>query len=158
MDVRYKNSDFQFLLRVSTLIFNEDESKVLLFNVTGRNVYMLPGGKINELEESIDAIKREIKEELGWEDLEYSFLGTSEEFVNDKGLNNHQINLIYKGIYKNKIEKEEFNGLEGNWINFKWIDVKDINDYKIYPNIVNEMVKDSKRIYHSINNLIKIKL
>ena len=90
--------------------------------------------------------------------MEYSFLGTSEEFVNDKGLNNHQINLIYKGIYKNKIEKEEFNGLEGNWINFKWIDVKDINDYKIYPNIVNEMVKDSKRIYHSINNLIKIKL
>ena len=50
MDVRYKNSDFRFLLRVSTLIFNEDESKVLLFNVTGRKVYMLPGGKINELE------------------------------------------------------------------------------------------------------------
>ena len=92
MDVRYTNDNYQFLLRVSTLIFNEDESKVLLFNVTGRSFYMLPGGKINELEESIDAIKREVKEELGWKNLEYKFLGISEEFVNDKGYNNHQIN------------------------------------------------------------------
>ena len=155
MDVRYTNDNYQFLLRVSTLIFNEDESKVLLFNVTGRSFYMLPGGKINELEESIDAIKREVKEELGWKHLEYKFLGISEEFVNDKGYNNHQINLIYKGIYKNKIDKEEFKGLEGDWINFKWVDVKDINNYKIYPNIVNEMVKDSNKIHHSVDNLIK---
>ena len=132
MDIRYINDNYQFILRVSTLIFkveiypsefgikeqakeneqgpdkeifNEDESKVLLFNVAGRSFYMLPGGKINELEESIDAIKREIKEELGWENLEYKFLGISEELVNDKGYNNHQINLIYKGIYKNKIDK-----------------------------------------------------
>ena len=70
MDVRYTNANYQFILRVSTLIFNEDESKVLLFNVTGRSFYMLPGGKINELEESIDAIKREVKEELGWKNLE----------------------------------------------------------------------------------------
>ena len=155
MDIRYTNGNYQFLLRVSTLIFNENESKVLLFNVAGRSFYMLPGGKINELEESIDAIKREIKEELGWEKLEYKFLGISEELVNDKGYNNHQINLIYKGIYKNKIDKEEFKGLEGDWINFKWVDVKDINNYKIYPNIVNEMVKDSNKIHHSIDNLIK---
>ena len=155
MDVRYTNDDYQFLLRVSTLIFNEDESKVLLFNVTGRSFYMLPGGKINELEESIDAIKREVKEELGWENLEYKFLGVSEELVNDKGYNNHQINLIYKGIYKNKIDKEEFKGLEGDWINFKWVDVENINNYKIYPNIVNEMVKDSNKIHHSVDNLLK---
>ena len=66
-----------------------------------------------------------------------------------------QINLIYIGFYKNKIVKEEFKGLEGDWINFKWVDVKDINNYKIYPNIVNEMVKDSNKIHHSIDNLIK---
>ena len=67
MDIRYTNKEFQFLLRVSILIFNKDESKVLLFNVEGRDFYMLPGGKIGELEESIDAARREVKEELGWE-------------------------------------------------------------------------------------------
>lgn len=113
MDVRYAKDNYQFFLRVSCLIFNKDESKVCLFNVEGRDFFMLPGGKIGELEESIDAIKREIKEELGWDNLEYSFLGISEEFVNDKGYNNHQINLIYKGIYDDEIIENEFKGLEG---------------------------------------------
>lgn len=155
MDVKYIRNNFQFFLRVSVVIFNEEETKILLFNVTGREFYMLPGGKINELEESIDAIKREVKEELGWENLEYKFLGISEEFVNDKGYNNHQIELIYKGIYKQKIENEEFKGLEGDWIKFKWIDIKEINNYKIYPDIVNKMIKESDKIHHSIDNLIK---
>ena len=155
MDIRYTNNEFQFLLRVSIIIFNKDESKVLLFNVEGRKFYMLPGGKIGELEESIDAAKREVKEELGWDNLKYNFLGISEEFVNDKGYNNQQINLIYKGIYNNDIEQIEFKGLEGDWINFKWIDIKDIDNYQIYPSMVKEMVKDSNKIYHSVDNLIK---
>ena len=102
--------------------------------------------KIGELEESIDAVKREVKEELGWENLEYKFLGISEEFVTDKGYDNQQINLIYKGIYNNVIEKIEFKGLEGDWINFKWIDIKDVDNYQIYPSIVKEMVKNSDKI------------
>ncbi len=148
MDIKYVNNDFQFLLRVSALIFNNDESKVLLFKVTNRDFYLLPGGKINELEESIDAIKREIKEETGLEDIEYKFLGICEELVNDKGYNNHQIDLIYKGIYKRVINKEVFNGLEGDWINFKWVNIKDIDNYLIYPNIINSMIHDSNKIYH----------
>lgn len=155
MDIRYTNKDFQFFLRVSALIFNKDETKVLLFNVEGRDFYMLPGGKIEELEESIDAIKREVKEELGWDNLEYSFLGVSEEFVSSKGYNNQQLNLIYKGIYKDETTPDNFKGLEGYWINFKWIDLKDIDNYTIYPSIVKEMIKDSNKIHHSIDNLIR---
>ena len=46
MDIRYTNNDFQFLLRVSVLIFNKTLDKVLLFNVEGRRFYMLTGGKL----------------------------------------------------------------------------------------------------------------
>lgn len=155
MDIRYTNNDFQFLYRVSALIFNADETKVLLFHVEGRDFYMLTGGKVSQLEESIDAIKREVKEEIGWENLEYSFLGVSEEFVNDKGFNNHQLNFIYKGIYKGEIIETDFEGLEGNWINFKWIDINDLENVKIYPTEVHEMVKNTNKIYHLVENLIK---
>ena len=88
--------------------------------------------------------------------LDYKFLGICEEIVNFKGYDNHQIDLIYKGVYKEKIESFEFKGIEGDWINFKWIDVDDIDKYNIYPNIVKEMVKDkANKIYHSISNEIK---
>ena len=49
------------------IIYNKDKSKILLFNSEGRDFYMLPGGKIQELETSQEAIKREIKEETGIE-------------------------------------------------------------------------------------------
>ena len=89
MNLDFIRDNFRFNARTSALIYNKDKSKILLFNVEGRDFYMLPGGRIEELEESSDTIKREIKEEIGWADLEFSFLALSEEFVNDKGYNNH---------------------------------------------------------------------
>ena len=75
--------------------------------------------------------------------------------VNDKGYNNQQINLIYKGIYKKEIKTEEFKGLEGDWINFKWIPINELDKYEIYPKEVKEMALNSNKIYHFVNNLLK---
>ena len=66
---------------------------------------MLLGGKVKMLEESKKAIIREIKEEIGYENIDFDFLGISEKFVNAKGYNNHQLNIIYKGIYKDNIKE-----------------------------------------------------
>ena len=107
---------------------------------------MLPGGKIEELEESIDAIKREIKEEIGWDNLEFSFLALSEEFVNDKGYNNHQLNIIYKAIYNGDIPEIKFKGLEGDWINFEWINIVDIDNYDIYPKDIRVQLKSQIKL------------
>ena len=108
MDLEFIRDVFKFSARVSALIYNDNQSKILLFNVKGRSYYALTGGKILELEESLNAIKREIKVELGWDNLEFSFFALSEEFVNDKGYNNHQLNIIYKAIYKNPINEIKF--------------------------------------------------
>ena len=155
MDIRYTYNDFQFLCRVSSVIFNRDKSKILLFNVEGRKIYMLPGGKINQKEESVDAIKREIKEELGYEDIDYSFLAISEEFVVDKGFYNQQINLIYQGIYNGDIDEIKFKGLEGDWINFEWVDINNIDNYEIYPKGIKNAIKKPDEIYHFVENLTK---
>ena len=45
---------------------------------------MLPGGKVHELEKSEEAIKREIIEELGLNNLKFDLVGISEEIVKDK--------------------------------------------------------------------------
>ena len=64
-DIKYKNSNYNFVYRVSALIFNKEKTKILLFYGNDTNFYMLPGGKVKELEKSNEAIKREIQEEIG---------------------------------------------------------------------------------------------
>ena len=59
-DIKYKNEKFNFAYRVSAIIYNEDETKMLLFYGDDMDFYMLPGGKVKEQENSVNAIKREI--------------------------------------------------------------------------------------------------
>lgn len=84
MDINYISNDYQFIYRVSALIFNEDKTKILLFKVDGRDFYMLPGGKVREKEESKDAIKREIEEELGYTNIEFNLLAISKNLLKQK--------------------------------------------------------------------------
>ena len=64
-DIKYENNNFKFAYRVSAIIYNSDKTKILLFTGNDSDYYMLPGGKVKESEKSIDAIKREITEEIG---------------------------------------------------------------------------------------------
>lgn len=155
MDIKYVDKDYQFIYRTSAVIFNQDFTKVLLFNVEGRKVYMLPGGKVNQREDSLSAIKREVKEELGYDNIEFSCLAISEEFVLDKGFYNQQINVIYQGVFRDEINDVKFKGLEGDWINFEWVNVSEIDNYNIYPSDIKKAIKNPNVMVHIVENLIK---
>ncbi len=135
-DIKYNNGIFKFIYRVSAIIFNSDKSKILLFYGDGNDFYMLPGGKVHELEKSSEAIKREIKEELGYNDLEFSLIGISEEMVNDKGYNVHQLTITYKCIYKGVVDDQPFKSMESDWINFKWVKISELEKFNIHPSNV----------------------
>lgn len=154
MDIKYINNNFQFLYRVSAIILNKEENKVLLFKVDGRDFYMLPGGKVNEKENSIKAIKREILEEIGYENLDFKLTAISEEFVKDKGIFNQQINLIYKTTYLHAIHKNIIESREGNWCFFEWIDINELDNIIVYPKNIKEILI-SNNINHIIEDLTK---
>ena len=88
MDIKYVNNDFQFIYRMSSIIYNNDKTKILLFYGDDRDFYMLPGGKVHELEDSLSAIRREIEEELSYNNLNFKLISISEEFAKAKGYNN----------------------------------------------------------------------
>lgn len=154
-DIKYSEDNFFFIYRVSALIFNKDKTKILLFYGDDMDYYMLPGGKVHQLEKSKDAIKREIFEELGFKDLEFNLVGISEEIVKDEENDIQQLTLTYKAIYKDEIYKETFKSIESDWINFKWVDIKELNNYKIHPSNVKNMIKNSDTINHLVEILNK---
>lgn len=154
MDITYKKDNYQFILRTSIIIFNEYLNKILLFQVNDKDFYMLIGGKINELETSLEAVKRELKEEINLNISNIEFICLSEEFVNARGFNNHQINVIYKGIYNDEIKDTKFIGLEGDWCHYEWIDIDKLDNYEIYPTQIKNIIKDTSKTHHIIEKNI----
>ena len=53
------DNDKRFISRCAAVIYNEDKTKVLMFSF--KNYYMLPGGRIEFNETSLDAIKKRNK-------------------------------------------------------------------------------------------------
>ena len=149
-DVKYNNENFLFLYRVSALIFNKDKTKIWLFYGNDMDYYMLPGGKVHQLEKSEDAVKREITEELGFKDLKFDLVAISEEIVKDKENDIQQITLTYKCIYEDEIKKETFKSIESDWINFKWVNINELDNYKIHPSNVKELIKNNDLINHLV--------
>lgn len=153
-DIKYENKKFKFAYRVSAIIYNSDKTRILLFSGNDSNFYMLPGGKVKELEESCEAIKREIKEETGFENLDFELTGISEEIIKNDKDNIQQITFTYETVYNKKIENEEFKSIESDWINFKWVKIDDLSKYKIHPSCVENMLdKDNiKKITHIVEH------
>ena len=60
----------------------------------------------------------------------------------------HQITLTYKCIYEEEISKKPFKSIEFDWINFKWVDINELDNYKIHPSNIKDMVKNDNNINH----------
>lgn len=130
MNIDFVNEKYRFNARSSAIIYNTDKTKVLLFNVgDDRDFYMLPGGRIMHFENSKDAIKRKIKEELGWL-LEYNF--------------------CYKAIYDGKISNEPIKCHDNEYQSFKWVSLKELDNYKILPKSNKDLILENTNLFHII--------
>lgn len=67
-------------IRISSAIILNSNNELLVVRKCNSSFYMLPGGKIEENESLIDALIRELKEELGLEfkGCDFTFLGVHE--------------------------------------------------------------------------------
>jgi 8-oxo-dGTP pyrophosphatase MutT (NUDIX family) len=153
-DIKYKNKNYNFAYRVSAFIYNADKTKIVLFYGDDMNFYMLPGGKVKEFEKSEGAIKREILEEIGFENLDFEFVGVSEELVTKEENLIHEITMIYKCVYNGIIKEEVFKSKESSWINFKWVKIEDLDNYEMHPNNIKLMIVGKNSINHVVEEKI----
>ena len=118
------------------------KNKVLLLQRSAKEkiypgLWELPSGKRENLESSIEAVKREVREETGL-NIEiirplniFEYLMEKDDLIKDTT----QINFLakIKGKYKVKISKEHDN--------FAWVDKKELSKYKICKEIKNTILK-----------------
>jgi ADP-ribose pyrophosphatase YjhB (NUDIX family) len=99
----------------------------------------LPGGRVKLGEDARTSLKREMVEELALGVEALNHLCTIENFFTYKGKNIHEIGLYFemKGCDSLSLYNgEEFTVEEAERLVFKWIHLKDLSDYKLYPEVV----------------------
>lgn len=144
MDITFYNNDKSvFNFRACGVIF--DGRKVLLHRRKNDHFWTLVGGRVQMLESSDCALKREIKEELG-ENIEINRLfWTVEQFftINDKYY--HEIATIYLLTLQSESwllnQKGVFNGTEGERLIYKWFDIDELNNIDIKPDFLKEKLQ-----------------
>ena len=118
----------------------ENNGYILLSNATSYDkrfdskYHFLPGGHVEYMEDSLTTINREIKEEI----TEYDnitiigFLGILECVWNNNGKPYHEINIVFRGTYKNFDLKIPPKSNEKH-IEFNWYKIDDLKNLNILP-------------------------
>ena len=116
--------DTLFLIGPRATIYNTKTNKVLLLQRNdGNNVWEIPGGKRENNENIVDALKREVKEETGLTINEYKLVYVSPIFENHPFLKPY-LNIGYLCFVDNSdiiISNEH--------LNYKWINVEELESF-----------------------------
>ena len=152
MNIDFEKNNYRFNARASAIILNEKKDKILLFKVEdGRDYFLLPGGRIELYEDSLTAIKREVMEELGY-DIDFILCSIQENFVIKENVKIMQYSFCYKGIYKGTINTGRFVCKDNNNQYFYWVDIEQLNNYKVYPESTIKLIK-SEKLEHIIEKM-----
>ena len=150
MDIKFEKDDYKFNVRSSCIMKDKKHEKVLLTYmraIKDHNAFLLPGGRLEMLENSEEAILREIKEEVGL-NLDYKLVSIEENIVKDTKF--HMIEFVF---YTEIDNFEMLTNLDDGWDKFEIVEIKDIDNYDIRPKSVKNLIKENSYndIYHNVN-------
>lgn len=150
MDIKFEVEGIKFNVRSSCIIKDKAHQKVILTNmkaITDHEAYLLPGGRLNLLENSSEAMKREIEEELGLS-LDYILISIEENIVKETKFQ------MLEFVYYAEIESFDLvKSLDDGWDKFKIFDISNIDSVDIRPKPVKQLIKQKEypNITHHIN-------
>ncbi len=159
--ISFEIGALRFNYRVVAVIVDKDERRILLHRALFEDFWSLPGGRIEIGEASIDALRREMREELSVEIEVDRLLWVSEEFFEYLDIKWHGIGLYFlvrlpddcpiyehdswsgieefvEDIFVPEDLRAESNKLE---LVFQWFDREALHEITLYPPFLQEGLK-----------------
>jgi len=134
-------------IRPIALLVVIKNNKILVINThdfkKNEDFYRLVGGGIDFGETGIEALKREVKEEINAEIKNIKYLGLIENIFNYEGKEMHEIGLVYKAEFKDKeiYGKKEIKILDSRKPQKAyWLDKKIVFKAKFYPEGLKKLI------------------
>lgn len=129
---------YSIILAVGAFIINDKNQLLIVekspYEKVDPGLWTIPGGKVEPKEHIIDALKREVLEEVGIKIEDYQWIGEN-VFENNQYIFHAQHFLCKTKQTNIKLEK--------SLLKYKWIDKKEIDKFEYHPNIK----KRIKQIY-----------
>lgn len=135
--LQFGDDDRQFLYRTAGVALNGD--LVLLQRIGDANFWCLPGGRMEMGETAADGVRREIREESGFDCDVGRLLWVVENFYEQNGARVHEIGLYFLVRFDpataTNAYKQEFTGSEedGTELTFRWWPVDDLARTNLKP-------------------------
>lgn len=144
MDLKFKNEDGMFQIRVGAII--QDKGRILFHKGTNEPFYALIGGRCEMFEDTANTIRRELKEELGEKNVKVNALKfVVENFFEMNGYNYHELCFIYTAEFEKDSKynnMDKFDGIEGKTdLYYEWLPICDIEKYDIKPDFLKDKLK-----------------
>ena len=142
--IKDEESNFKFNFRVAGIFVND--SKILLQKCEKDNYYSLIGGRVKYGETTIEALIREIQEEIGIKvnKKETKLINVSENFFKYNGKEFHELLFIYKIKNKQVNQISEIKTLDKTSVVNKWYDISKLNVMDVRPNIITNLIENNK--------------
>ena len=157
MDITIDVDNYKLNIRAAGII--NHNGKILVHRNINSDHYALIGGRVEIGENSVDTIKREIKEELGKNIEITGYISTIENFFEMEGSKYHEIMFVHKIEFTNEEDKKIENtmkNVEGKeYLQYEWIDLESIDNYPLLPIAIKDILKENKFPIHKINNDLK---
>ena len=157
MDISINVEDYKLNVRAAVIIIHDN--KLLVHRNINSDHYALLGGRVEIGEHSIQTVKREAIEEMGKEIEITGYFATVENFFEMNETKYHEILFIHKAEFKNDNDKkitETIKNVEGkDYLQYEWLDMKEIEKYPLKPQVIKEIIKEKVFPVHKINDDIQ---
>lgn len=134
------NSNLEYLEKedaVACLLLDKTERKILLVNQyragAKKNIFEIPAGLIEENENPLQSMFRELREETGYDKEDCEIIYSSDGFLVSPGCSTEKIFIFILKLKSNNIIPKELKLDENEDLTCKWFDLDDI------LNITNDM-------------------
>ncbi|HAS80475.1 MAG: MutT/Nudix [Candidatus Nomurabacteria bacterium GW2011_GWE1_32_28] len=138
MDLSIKLENTTLYIRVAALIKGLNG---YLFEKSSKGYIFTVGGKVKLNESSLEAVIREVEEELGFTPKDLKLRATLENFYSNNGENVHEICFVYEVGDSYQLAIPE---------NFIEVSVEDINNHDVRPKPIIELIQNTDTSFKSI--------
>jgi len=131
----------RFIYRVAGVVCHENH--VLLHRAERDDFWALPGGRCELLEHSAATLRREMREELGFDVQVGRMLWVVENFFPHEGRNCHELGLYFlmslpDGCPRLDVARTSTGDEEGLTLYFQWFPLDSLEGLELYPSFLRQ--------------------